>query len=214
MAEPLGPYSDFGRHEVVPFVPASAARVLDVGCLGGAFGATLKAERPATTVWGIEMRPDAAEIAAGRIDHVIVGRFPDAIPSGERFDCVVFNDVLEHIEDPWTALRATRELLTPDGAVVASVPNVRHYSVVSSLVLRGDWRYADAGILDRSHLRFFTRTSIIRLFEECGYTGVRCAPINVTPRRDRLPRLLHLAGQRGIDFLAYQFVVVATPVEG
>lgn len=209
MVEPLGPYSDFGRLEVTPFVPRDARRVLDVGCLAGAFGAALKSERPATTVWGIELRPDAAELAAGRLDHVIVGRFPDDVPSGERFDCVVFNDVLEHLEDPWSALRATHAFLAPGGCVVASIPNVRHYSVVASLVLRGDWRYADAGILDRSHLRFFTSDSATRLFEECGYGGVRCAPINITPPRDRLPRLLHLAGRRGVDFLAYQLVLVA-----
>lgn len=87
----------------------------------------------------------------------------------QQFDCVVFNDVLEHLVDPWEALGASINLLSPSGCIVSSIPNVRYYKVLKQLLFKKDWRYVEAGILDRTHLRFFTEKSILRLFHTCGY---------------------------------------------
>ncbi|MFN8024846.1 MAG: class I SAM-dependent methyltransferase [Acidimicrobiia bacterium] len=205
-------YDDWERDEVLPFVPTSAASVLDVGCSFGGFGGALKRRRPGLEVWGLEPHSDAAEKASERLDRVVNGLFPQDAPD-RRFDCVVFNDVLEHLPDPWEALRATKDLVAEGGAVVASIPNVRHFSVVVPLVLRGRFAYRDVGILDRTHLRFFTRSTMIELFESTGWRVDRIEPTRLSPPSDgEIPRLLSLFGRRADELRAKNYVVVASPV--
>jgi SAM-dependent methyltransferase len=172
ISSPAAPqYPDADRDSVIRFVPPSAARVLDVGCWRGGFGRALKRQRPGLVVVGIEADDDSATVAASRLDKVIVGRFPQDLPLAEGpFDCVVFNDVLEHIVDPWETLRRTEPLLADGGKIVAVIPNIRHVRALVPLVVRGRWDYADTGLLDRTHLRFFTRSTMIDLFETSGYT--------------------------------------------
>ena len=192
------------------YVPLAARSVLDVGCLAGGFGQLLKARRPSIEVWGIEADPGAAGIARSRLDHVIEGRYPDVVPM-RRFDCVVFNDVLEHLADPWAAVERATLLLSPGGVVVASIPNVRYYAVSWSLLTRGKWEYGDGGVLDRTHLRFFTRQTIEELFQPSGYELRGVVPSNFPPVRSRWARLLSILGTRATDLLAMHFVVVAAP---
>jgi 2-polyprenyl-3-methyl-5-hydroxy-6-metoxy-1,4-benzoquinol methylase len=155
---------------MLPLVPASARSVLDVGCGLGGFGATLRDADPTRTLWAIESDPVVADKARVHYDRVLVGRFPDVLDEHDStFDCVVFNDVLEHMVDPWGALRRTTRHLTDQGTVVASIPNVRFVRTVVDLVFRGSWTYTDCGVLDRTHLRFFTRKTIYDLFRETGY---------------------------------------------
>jgi 2-polyprenyl-3-methyl-5-hydroxy-6-metoxy-1,4-benzoquinol methylase len=161
-------------------------------------------------VVGIEMDPVTAADAAVRLDDVIVGRYPDDIPAGQTFDCVVFNDVLEHMDNPWSALEATIEHLAPGGAVVASIPNVRNVEVVYPLLTRGTWRYRDQGLLDRTHLRFFTKSSMRELFEESGFAVIQQIPIRTHgKKRSRIAGAAHLLGQRGEEFLTVQYGLVA-----
>lgn len=195
---------DFDRVEMLPFVPTGARTILDVGCDTGRFGALLRSRIPDAEIWGI----DPAEFPNTAYDERLVGSYPDDLPTHKTFDCVVFNDVLEHMIDPWSVLQGTAAHLAPHGVVVASIPNVRHKSVVYQLVLRGDWRYAPAGILDSTHLRFFTRSSIRRLFEDSGMVIDTIVPINVGGI-GRVATLNRLTGGRMIDFLTLQFAVVA-----
>lgn len=192
-------------------MPASTRRLLDVGCWKGAFGAALKARRPGLVVWAVETDPAAAEVAAERLDRVLVGSFPDAVPPGERFDAVTFVDVLEHFADPWTVLRRTAGMLTPTGVVVAAIPNVRHFRVLLPLVLAGRWDYTESGLLDRTHLRFFTRATMLELFADTGYEVEECRPVNLASRRYPVSAALSLLGSRGEEFRALQYVVVARP---
>jgi 2-polyprenyl-3-methyl-5-hydroxy-6-metoxy-1,4-benzoquinol methylase len=113
---------------------------------------------------------EIADKARSRLDKVIVGGIEEqpGLPDG-YFDCIVFNDVLEHLVDPWTVLRSIKVKLKSGGCVVASIPNVRHFSNLRQLILEKEWRYMDCGVLDRTHLRFFTEKSIRRMFEDCGY---------------------------------------------
>jgi 2-polyprenyl-3-methyl-5-hydroxy-6-metoxy-1,4-benzoquinol methylase len=188
------PFSE--RPEILPFVPASARAVLDVGCGPGGFGAALRREDPSRLIWAVEEDGQAAAAAEPHYDRVVVGTFPMALcGEGARFDCVVFNDVLEHMVDPWATLRSTVPMLAPGGVVVASIPNVRNVRVVIDLVVRGDWTYTDLGILDRTHLRFFTSRTIRSLFEDCGFVVDALRGINALghlrfPRRNVLPLLL------------------------
>jgi SAM-dependent methyltransferase len=190
---------------MIPFIPIAARSVLDVGCSRGRFGALLRNADPGRNLVGIEPDPEAVKEAAHNYDEVICGLFPEDMPAGSTFDCIVFNDVIEHVVDPWTLLRKAERHLTPAGRIVASIPNIRYYIVVRDLLLRGRWEYADWGILDRTHLRFFTRESINRLFPECGYIIDQLTPIN--PIQLRRAALLTTKWFR--DMRYQQFAVVA-----
>ncbi|MBG6080390.1 class I SAM-dependent methyltransferase [Rubrivivax gelatinosus] len=162
-------YGESRRLEMLRFIPATASRILDIGCHTGTFGANLKAQR-SVEVWGVEPDPDAAPIAAGRLDRVLAAPYSESLDIPPAyFDVVVFNDVLEHLVDPWDVLRSVRHHLAPDGFVLASVPNVLHQSNLLHLLKERDFRYEDAGIRDRTHLRFFTAKSARRMFEEADY---------------------------------------------
>ena len=114
--------------------------------------------------------------------------------------------MLEHVVDPWTMLDRAQEFLAPGGRIVASIPNVQHYSVVRNLVLRGRWDYADFGVLDRTHLRFFTRSSIEGLFASAGLEIETLDPIHPLASR----RAAFLVGPfRDMRYL--QYAVVARP---
>jgi SAM-dependent methyltransferase len=162
-------YYEQPRTEMLSLLPEPCHRVLEIGCGSGVFGATVKALRGAE-VWGLEPEPTAARVAQGRLDRVLDCPFPDDDLLPEKyFDCVVMNDVLEHMVHPERALARAKEVLVDGGVVVASIPNVRHFPTLWRLVVGGEWEYTERGILDRTHLRFFTRKSISALFVENGY---------------------------------------------
>jgi SAM-dependent methyltransferase len=162
-------YFEDDRPEMLSLIPEGVRRVLDVGCGSGRFGELVKRGRGAE-VWGVEICGRACREAEGRLDRVFQGEFSDSLhlPRG-AFDVVVFNDVLEHLVDPWATLIFTKQLLSETGVVVASIPSIRHFPTLWRLVVRKDWHYTVSGILDRTHLRFFTRLSIAELFQEAGY---------------------------------------------
>ena len=179
-APPQSAYALKGRPEVVPFVPPDVRSILDVGCASGGFGHHFRAERPQISrLVGVE--PLEAEAALARdasYDEVHVGYFPEALPGDcEPFHCVVLNDVLEHMTDPWGSLTAVRDVLRPTGWVVASIPSIQ-YLPISLRVVRGQWTYTDEGTLDRTHLRFFTRSTMHEMFEDAGFEVVRLEGIN------------------------------------
>ena len=201
------------REELLPFVPSTARRVLDVGCGTGGFGRTLRAHKPGLELWGIEPEPAAAAAARGVYDDVREGFFPDdrlELPLG-RFDTVLMMDVLEHMMDPEAALEGARPLMTNDAVVVASIPNARHYSVWWPLVRRGEWTYTESGLMDRTHVRWFTRSSMEQMFTSCGWVVLSVVGINpVEPvgwKAKSLARLGHVMD----DMFFIQFVVTARP---
>jgi trans-aconitate methyltransferase len=153
-----------GRPEVLALVPVDAKVIVDVGCGTGMLGQALKAGDPTRVVYGIEPFASAAQQAKAVLDDVLTGVAEDAWPeTWQRPDCIVFADTLEHMVDPWAVLTACAERLGPNGSVVLSIPNVAHHTAVAPLMLRGQWDYADQGILDRTHLRFFVRRTVFGL---------------------------------------------------
>lgn len=148
-------------------------RVLDVGCAGGDLGRMLK--RRGCQVSGVELDPESAQAAGLVLDKVVTGDIGelDLVHhfGEESFDVVVFGDVLEHLADPVGALKRIRPILSNSGAVVASIPNVAHGSVRLAL-LTGRWDYRPLGLLDSTHLRFFTRGSVYDLLREAGLVAV------------------------------------------
>ncbi len=172
------PYADSARPEMLSYVPPTARRVLDVGCHTGAFGAAIK-QRFGAEVWGIEPNPETAHVAAQRLDRVLVGEFCENLPlPTASFDAIVFNDVLEHMADPWSALKLAATKLTADGVVIVSIPNLRHIDNLVHIMRERDFQYEPAGIRDQTHLRFFTRKSAPRLFNGSGLSIVRMEGVN------------------------------------
>lgn len=167
--QPAANYFSGSRSDVADLVPQVCSRILDVGCGYGGLGRNLRA-RGVAQVFGVEINPDAGSQLAGVYADYWIGdveqvNLPDGI---EDFDCIVFADVLEHLRDPWGTLTRYLQRLKPGGYVVASIPNVRNIALLYNLVVRGQWRYEDSGLLDRTHLRFFTRKEILDLFSQNG----------------------------------------------
>lgn len=162
--------------DLLDFVPAGAARVVEAGCADGAFAAAWLERHPASGYVGIERDEARASIARTRIPQVWVAdveRLDDAsLASFAPVDVWIFGDVLEHLVDPWALVARVRPTLAPAGSVVACIPNMQHWSVIARLVT-GELRYEDAGLLDRTHLRWFTRTTIAEMFRDAGYAIVR-----------------------------------------
>ena len=152
-------------------VPVLARTILDVGCSTGSLGALLK-QRQRASVTGIELSSEMAAVARGRLDHLHEGDAAAILLGneliGQRYDTIIFADVLEHLVDPWSVLRRAVQLLEPGGTVVASTPNIRHWDTVFSLVVSGRWPVRERGIHDRTHLRFFTKADAIDLMEGSG----------------------------------------------
>ena len=200
------------RPEMLAYFPAVPGRVLDVGCGQGGFGALLKAQARATEVWGVEPVTQAHAQAQRVLDKALCGPFDAGLglPPGS-FDTVVFNDSLEHLLDPQAALALAVRLLRPGGCVIASIPNVRYGPHLREVLFQADWRYRDEGILDRTHLRFFTRRSIVRSFAEAGLRVQRIEGITPCWRGPRLWLARALLPRGMQDLLYLQFAVVATP---
>lgn len=210
-------YRHASRPEMVALVPPTARRILDVGCNTGAFCEALKCVLPDIETWGLEPDPGAANRARDRMDHVVVGLFDRQIGLPvAHFDVLVFNDVLEHMVDPWSALNFARELLAPGGLVLVSLPNIRHQENLLHLLRDEDFRYESEGIRDRTHVRFFTKKSALRMFEQCHYDVERAEGISEewwTPSIVR--RLAYRIFSRRLEdtkFIQFAFVVRPRPV--
>ena len=163
-------YYSQARPEVAAFVPPSIKSILDIGCGQGGFLELVKEQTGAET-WGVEVVNEIAENGKSLIDKVLVGKIEeviDLIPDG-YFDCISFNDVLEHLLEPKDVLKMISRKLSDNGVVIASIPNVRYFFNLREVLFYKDWHYTDSGILDSSHFRFFTQRSMIRLFKEAGY---------------------------------------------
>ena len=203
-------YFEAERREMLPFVPANARRVLDLGCGSGNFGALLKQEYGCEVV-GVEHHPTAAGVAAERLDEVVIGSVDAELPFPDAsFDCIVMNDVLEHLLDPWRVVSQAARLLKPGGCIVASIPNMRHYRVLKALIQDQQWVYVEKGVLDRTHLRFFTHRTIRAMFENAGYVVERLEGINGVRRFPPKYAILNWLSLGGLEDARYlQFACVA-----
>jgi len=166
------PVRDDFNPDLLGLIPRNCSRVVEVGCSDGALARAYLATSPGCEYIGIEHDPGYAEMAKKTCSRVISGSieqlddaiFRELFPS----DCWIFGDVLEHLFDPWAVLKRIRPGLSSGACVVACIPNAQHWSVQARLNT-GLFRYEDVGLLDRTHIRWFTRTTIVELFESCGY---------------------------------------------
>ncbi|RZL62468.1 MAG: class I SAM-dependent methyltransferase [Pedobacter sp.] len=200
------------RAELLKFIPKTIRKVLDVGCASGNFGKMLK-EIYGCKVWGIEPDTTSAEIARTKIDTVFNTTFDEniQISNDEKFDCIFFNDVLEHLQQPNEALKLASKYLNESGCIIASIPNIRYYPVILSLLRYKDFKYLDAGVMDKTHLRFFTKKSMIRLFEECDLKVQNIEGINAN-RYKYLEFANKLLLNNLADMRYPQFAIVASKI--
>jgi SAM-dependent methyltransferase len=160
------------NHDLLGLMPPTARRVVEVGCMHGALANAFRAVNPAVHYTGIDIDPDYAAVAAQTCEVALGGdielfdqpRFDALFPS----DCWVFGDCLEHLRDPWRVVRQIRERIDADGCLVTCIPNAQHWSVQMRLAT-GLFRYEDSGLLDRTHVRWFTRVTMIEMFQQAGW---------------------------------------------
>lgn len=215
-----GGYYRSPRPELARQVPKHVHRVLDVGCGGGEFGLSLK-RRGVRYVAGIEIVERAWSLARQVLDEAVCGNIEHMEPPFDEgtFDCIVCGDVLEHLVEPAGALRKLARMLEPEGLVVISIPNIQFW-MTFEMLSNGRWRYEDAGIMDRTHLRFFCAEDVRELIRDAGLEIVRMEPLSMWSA-EHLPRdengCLRL-GKATVgpltdgeyrDYLTYQFLVVA-----
>ena len=160
------------RDEFLELIPASAKKVLDLGCGDGSLGRKIKEK--GIQVVGIEYDPELVNEARKNLDEVhCLNLEKEEIPYPQRyFDCIVCADILEHLRDPLSFLIRLKTFLADDGCIVASIPNIRYHKVISNLLFKGTWDYMDKGILDKTHIRFFTLVNINELLQEAGLSTV------------------------------------------
>lgn len=202
------------RDDVLNLVPGDALRVLDIGCGTGALGERVKRRNNAEVV-GVEIDRRMASVAEGKLDRVIVcdvegEDFKDGLESS-YFDCIIMADVLEHLRNPWDVLKSVAPFLKTGGSVIASIPNVRHYTTIGSLVIGGRWPYRERGIHDKAHLRFFTLRNIREMFECADLTivGIR-RKYRIIERFHPLNRYSKLFAIPLVrDFFTFQYLIVA-----
>ncbi|WP_459674748.1 methyltransferase domain-containing protein [Acidisoma sp. 7E03] len=172
-------YPDALNPDLLQRIPLDADVILDVGCHKGMLGAAYRQINPRARYLGVESNAEAARVAASRLSEVAcidVERdpLPFEVPGG--YDCIIYGDVLEHLQDPWTMMRAHAALLSPRGVMLICVPNAAHWSVPLRLI-NGTFDYEDQGVLDRTHLRWFTLATMEKAL---GATGLQIC--DVTPR--------------------------------
>ena len=170
-------YSDKGdvyfahvRREIELLLPDKISRVMEIGCGAGDTLNYLKQTGRCDWVCGVELESGAAAQAREKLDMFIEGNIEHQnLPMApESLDVILCLDVLEHLVDPWNVIHKLDKLLKPGGSIIASIPNVRHFHVSLPLLFRGKWQYVDAGLLDKTHLRFFVHDSAVELMECSG----------------------------------------------
>jgi len=170
-------YHNNERDEMVNFLPENYSSVLEVGCGEGKFRKYLTQN---TEYWGIEPDQSAAQIAQKTLNTVLIGEYRqvyEQLPD-DFFDLIICNDVIEHMSDEVDFLHSIQHKMTDSGSIVISVPNVRFARNLYNIVVKKDWQYTNAGILDRTHLRFFTQKSIIRTVKSCDFHIEKFSGIN------------------------------------
>jgi len=223
MNEKPASYYENVRNDLIPLIPNDARCILEVGCAAGMTGRELK-KRNGAFVAGIELNTDAANAAKDVLDDVVQGDIEkiDLPYSDGSFDCILFADVLEHLIDPYSALAKVQRLLKKGGTVVASIPNVQFHGVIHQLI-EGNWTYEKEGILDETHLRFFTYKEIEKMFSQAGYAIQKVEEVldpqyekfslnNTTALNFGRVQIKDLSPEEVKSFFVFQYKVVAEPI--
>ncbi len=176
-------YPDYANPQLLEKIPLNARTILDVGCAQGALGAAYLRRNPRARVLGIDADLEALQTAARRLTEVACADIettpmPFDIPNG--LDCIIYGDILEHLTDPWTLLARHAGYLSEAGTVLVCMPNVEHWHF-ALLLLTGGFDYQDSGLLDRTHLRWFTPRNMGKALRQAGLELADLAPRPIDP---------------------------------
>ena len=188
---------------------------LEIGCGCGALMERLKSMYPNAKMYGMELVPEVAKIAS-YMGEVLCGNVEDEDFPWEKeyFDYIIMGDVLEHLMTPENVLKKVRDYLKASGHIIISMPNVKHYSVLLPLLRYDTFAYTDSGILDRTHVKMYTKKEILKLITGSGYLAeeIYCTKVR-TPNEDELSMIKVLMSfmENPSDetFLAYQYILKA-----
>ncbi len=206
-------YYESSREVMLQYIPLTVRRTLEFGCGCGFFSESIR-KRMHAECWGVEINERAAQIASEKLYKVIRSDATDSLTilPDDYFDCIILNDVLEHLADPFYLLDKMKAKLNNGGVAVLSIPNVRFWNHLRAFVWRGEWDYQDAGILDNTHLRFFTYKSLVKLFRTSGYEILTMEGLNPTHNtKFRIVNLLLL--NRLWDARYHHFACVIKPAD-
>jgi len=161
-------YYNHERREIRPLLPRTARRILEIGAASGQTLHWLKTIYPDAVTSGVEINAAVADELGRNADVSIIGSISECLPQLQQYDLILLLDVLEHLVDSASVFDSVQKLLAPGGKVIVSVPNVAHLSVAIPLLFRRRFTYGDAGILDRTHVRFFVEDTAIQLMNDAG----------------------------------------------
>jgi len=211
--------------DVLNLFPSDCKKILELGSSSGALAREYKKINTDCKYIGVEINSKFGELSKRHCDEVIIGNCEDF---GQDFwsmqrdvDLYVFADVLEHLIDPWSLLKTINKTIQVGSKVIASIPNIGHWSIFH-LLSTGDFRYADSGLLDRTHLRFFTRKTIAELFEQAGFvnTSIQGRVFQHAGMEDIISIIKRLATRAGgnaelaaIEARNFQYLITAEKIK-
>ncbi len=219
-------YGDNPRTELIDLIKVVPEQIFEIGCGSGATGMAIKNKFPDVKYLGMDSNKEAVEIAQTRLDKVIVADIERVSLDTfglekEYFDLIICADVLEHLYDPWKMLNGLREYLVPGGMILASIPNVQYINQIINL-LNGNWTYEDFGLLDATHIRFFTLNEIVKMFNGTGYNIMNCSGTgNPIMKSDTWPNdfdfgkfvIKNVTREEAHKFSVLQYLIVAQKVD-
>jgi 2-polyprenyl-3-methyl-5-hydroxy-6-metoxy-1,4-benzoquinol methylase len=198
-------YYDNFNPDLFNEIPNNIPKILELGCGAGALGAKYKSLNPSSHWCGLELIEEQANSARNKLDRVICTDIETNFPikHDEKFDALIVGDVLEHLKDPWSVLRDLVSCIKPNGFICICIPNVGHWSVVANLIA-GNFKYEDSGILDRTHLRFFTGSSMIELLTQANIEIKKILPRRIILNEDQYTKfcesMIPFCNEFGLEF--------------
>lgn len=218
------PVHEHHNPDLLRFIPSTSKNIVEIGCSSGALAREFKKMNPDCQYLGVDIDQSYTELAKRYCDKVMVLNLDDATAEfyieNRHQDAWIFGDTLEHLKDPWKVLDNIRAVISTQGSIVACIPNAQHWSLQARLSV-GDFRYQESGLLDKTHLRWFTRQTIIEMFQRTGFSVVEMLPrvFDEPGREIFLPVIGAMADKAGFDSkiavsdsMPLQYVVRATPI--
>lgn len=200
-------YYNVEKSIIYPLIPEGPHKILDLGCGTGRLGKKLLELNKAKTVIGVEIFKDAAQEAEKNYERVYHGDIEKIDLNYDKyFDFVICGDILEHLKDPWTVLKRIYKWLKINGFIIVVIPNIRYWRIIMELLFKAKWDYADSGILDKTHLRFFTSRTFIKMLETENFK-IYYHEMIIYGRKKRLCNTLTFS--RFKDFLGSQTLIKA-----
>jgi len=205
-------YYHWVRQEIKPLLPKNPSRILEVGAGAGHTLKWIKALYPKTETTAVEINSALLQELRQNVDVPIIGPIDEALPQLKSYDLILFLDVLEHLSDPTATLRNLSKHLEANGQVIVSVPNIAHLSVSVPLLLQRRFDYQDAGILDRTHLKFFVEGTAIKLLNDANFIVTAGLVSGIQGPKSKLLDLVSFGGLR--HHLAKQYIMLGQLTDG